>query len=1438
MWLTGDPSQTSTQEVAKATGYIEDLCGTAGGGCGSLTSFGYFYQPISIPTQATIGSPVIINGISEFPVTFYFTLNFNWWESVSPSNYCTSICFPAPGNGWTYQFAVYEFYANSTQPYGWTYYSLLFSSAVDFKNLGNPSCHVGSCSAGDPIDAASGNVYDEVTDYQTAGTNALSFTRYYNSTSFDRLGSCLSPPCPGYAAELGYNWRSTYDRYLGILSSTYVFAERADGSVFGFTLTNGVWTTDSDVDMTLTQTGSTTWTLQDSNDTVETYTVNASGEGFLSSITLRDGYMQTLTYNSNSQLIQVSDSYGRALQFTYNDSTNQALLTQVTTPDNLVLTYGYNSTGLIQGEDDQLASVSYNTSPVTSLSYQYTNSSFPLALTGIQDENGNLFESWTYDAQGRALTNQRSNGADLMTIAYDDTTGNRTVTNALGQQELYKFTLLQGVPKVTEIDRLASSTVPAAIETFTYDSNGYIASETDWNGNLTTYVNNALGLPTSITEASGTALARTTTITYDSTFVHLPHQIIAPRKTASFTYDSKGNMLTYTETDTSGGPTNGQTRTWTYTYDSTGHVLTATGPRTDVTQTTTYTYSGNNIATLTDALGHITRYTSYNGSGLLLSMTDPNGVVTTFTYDTRDRLLTQTVQASSGNATTGLSYDAAEELTKITLPDGSWFGFTYDSAHRLTQMTDKAGDKMSYTLDANNDITKQQLFNASNVLQNTQSAVFDSLGRMVQRIGAASQTTTYTYDANGNLLSSQDPLGNTTTYTYDALNRLAKSVDPLTNTTTYTYDAQDHLTNVTDPRGLMTTYTYDGFGQLISQTSPDTGKTTYTLDKAGNRISETDARGVVTNRTFDKLDRVLTITYPASPGENITYTYDASSASNDGIGRLTGTSDESGTIAYTYNARGDILTDTRVINGKSYTTAYSYSLADTVSGITYPSGDTVTYSLDSMGRPISATLKAAASSTTTTLVSNITYDPFGSLTGLTYGNGLTSTYSYDQDYRLTGIVTSGTSKVQNLSLAYDAASNITSITDALDSTRNQTFTYDADYRLTKAVGKYGTQTYTYDADGNRTSLTSGGVTTNYTYAATSNQLVSTSAGSSTCSFTYTANGDLATENCGFTSATKLTYATTFTTGAANHEEQVLVKRNPPPGATFASTSVTATNAYNALDERMLKTIAGGAVTSYTYDEHGQLLAESNGTTGAVTREYVWVDGRPVAQIEANGTIYYIHTEQTGTPQKMTNASQAVVWDRVQDPFGQTVSISGPATDNLRFPGQYFDSETSLNYNWNRSLDTSTGRYTQADPIGLRGGINEYTYVEGNPLRWVDPSGTDASKTLLSICAALALCSTDPAEDYHQRLNDQTLHEQPLPPEEPPAPRWVHPQENPFEAPETMESLARCPLPRIITEEPLQPLVRPLVLVVLGLLDAPVVVIAIVAAVILIPTGAQ
>jgi len=84
----------------------------------------------------------------------------------------------------------------------------------------------------------------------------------------------------------------------------------------------------------------------------------------------------------------------------------------------------------------------------------------------------------------------------------------------------------------------------------------------------------------------------------------------------------------------------------------------------------------------------------------------------------------------------------------------------------------------------------------------------------------------------------------------------------------------------------------------------------------------------------------------------------------------------------------------------------------------------------------------------------------------------------------------------------------------------------------------------------------------------------------------------------------------------------------------------------------------------------------------------------------------------------------VVWQAAYLPFGQAQIVTGTVTNNLRFPGQYFDAETGLHYNWNRFYDPEVGRYISADPIGLAGGMNLYAYVGGNPVNWIDPFGLE------------------------------------------------------------------------------------------------------------------
>jgi RHS repeat-associated protein len=170
--------------------------------------------------------------------------------------------------------------------------------------------------------------------------------------------------------------------------------------------------------------------------------------------------------------------------------------------------------------------------------------------------------------------------------------------------------------------------------------------------------------------------------------------------------------------------------------------------------------------------------------------------------------------------------------------------------------------------------------------------------------------------------------------------------------------------------------------------------------------------------------------------------------------------------------------------------------------------------------------------------------------------------------------------------------------------------------------------------------------------------------------------------------------------------------------------------FNRRIEKKVEEIEEDAVEAktftYVYDGANLILEIKTGGDGKgkekATR-YVYGLGtsEPLA-IEQKGEVYYYHLDGLNTPTALTDPKGKVVVSYEYSAFGKRTHYGNRVKQYLTFPGQYYDEETGLHYNWNRYYDPATGTYITVDPIGLKGGINLYGYANGNPVNAADPTG--------------------------------------------------------------------------------------------------------------------
>ena len=371
--------------------------------------------------------------------------------------------------------------------------------------------------------------------------------------------------------------------------------------------------------------------------------------------------------------------------------------------------------------------------------------------------------------------------------------------------------------------------------------------------------------------------------------------------------------------------------------------------------------------------------------------------------------------------------------------------------------------------------------------------------------------------------------------------------------------------------------------------------------------------------------------------------------------------------------------------------------------------------------------RGCAASTPVDLITQIKSEAFGGVRSWQWQLA-SSTQLHDRLYDAYGRVIRYRMGGSLRDLSYDAANRITAYTHydgataATQPSLDQGFAYDELGRLTGITASTASWSIGYDANGNRTGVTLNGTASTYTTATTSNRISSIT--NPARSFGYDAAGNTTAD----------TYTATYDLAGRM--------------ATLVKAGTTTTYSVDGMGRRVRKFASTGATSTiiFVYDQNGQLLGEYS-NTGATLREYVWLGATPVAvftpdTVAANPPlVYYIHTDHLGTPRLVVDKNNQQRWSWIADPFGTAAANNNPLslgvfTFNLRFPGQYADSESGLFYNYFRDYDASTGRYAQSDPIGLAGGVNTYAYVGGNPLTGIDSRG-------LFMTSVDAACLQDP-----------------------------------------------------------------------------------------------
>ncbi|GAA2237537.1 polymorphic toxin type 28 domain-containing protein [Streptomyces indiaensis] len=851
-------------------------------------------------------------------------------------------------------------------------------------------------------------------------------------------------------------------------------------------------------------------------------------------------------------------------------------------------------------------------------------------------------------------------------------------------------------------------------------------------------------------QAPGTTLL---TFGYDEVG-HLREEINSSGLSMRYSYDPEGRITSWTDRNDT---------TYWYTYDDDGRVV-ATGGTADALASTLEYDDATRTTRVTDSLGH-TRTYEHNECLRLICETDPLGQVIVQQWNDQQQLVATHDQL--GNITE-FRRDERGNVIGAFRPNGYETTATYNALNLLDTVTDSDGSVWRQEYDERGN--RRTITDPSGA---TTRFVHDRRGRLKAVTDAAGHTTSIRSDAAGLPLEIRDPLGNTTVYERDAFGRTIAISDPLGATTRLEWTIEGQLARRTMPDGSTESWEYDGEGNCTSHTSPTRAVTRYAYGHFDLLTARTDPDGTRYEYTHDSELRLCRVTNPV--GRTWHYEYDPA-------GRLVSETDFDGrTLSYSHDAAGRLVSKTNALaqtirferdamgqvtrkDSDGQVTTYHYTSSGQITQAISPdaaltrrfdragnliaesvNGRTTTYTYDELKRRTSRT-------TPTGTVSTRTYDAADNPIELAFAGHVVGT-EYD------GAGRERRRRVGELTMAstYDVSGRLTCQSTMRrngETVQQRVYSYRSDgYLLHMEDQLNGSRHFTLDAAGRVTDVEAAGWDERYAYDEVGNQ---TSAAWPATHPGHEATGPRTYDGNRISRAGRVHYEHDAQ-GRITLRRKTRLSRKPD----------TWRYAWNAEDRLTSVVTPDGTVWRYVYDPLGRRIAKqrlaADSSTVVEQVDFTWDAGTlceqtsttvespqhvtltwdhdglqplaqnervtlaEVSQEEVDSRFFAIVTDLVGAPTELLDQDGTIAWRARSTLWGKTAwATNSSAYTPLRFPGQYYDPETDLHYNYFRYYDPESARYLSPDPLGLLPAPNPNAYVH-NPQTWSDPLGLAPEK---------------------------------------------------------------------------------------------------------------